>query len=225
MSVDGVIRRYIPEDSKAALSMKQRKSVYWYVHYFGYVERTRATSALSLIKRRRISSQHLEQPEILLVEDIDLDQCKALCAEYPATLHPVLSAEHIIRFDEIHSTSNSVDAIRQDLKLRYPRAGIKVQSSDKLMVVEAEFLDDAPMVDDNERALHLDFTVETSQLSKFGPPRGGRGFREDVFQQLDALNTWKLMSVRMSCFELDTNLCKTLAYCSVSHNALANCRI
>lgn len=35
MSLDDVIRRYIPEDSKAALSLKQRKSVCWYVHYFG----------------------------------------------------------------------------------------------------------------------------------------------------------------------------------------------
>lgn len=177
-----------------------------------------------MINQRRNVSQHPGRPEILLVEDIDLDQCKALCAEYPATLHPVLLANHIIRFDEIHSTSDSVDAIRQDLKLRYPRAGITVQSSDKFMFVGAKTLDDAPMADDDKRGFHLDFTVENSQRSEAGLLIDGRDSRNDVFQ-LDALGNWRLISARMSCFKLATNLCKALA-CRLSfHEALANCHV
>lgn len=153
-----------------------------------------------MIETRWNSSANRGRPEILLVENIDLDQCKALCAKYPVTLHPMLLAKHIIRFDEINSTSDSIDAIRKDLKLRYPTAGIKVQSwGDKIMVVGARDLGYSPMVNENGCGLHLDFTVETPQQSEVGPPRGGRGFREDVFQP-DKLNIWRLISVRKSCY-------------------------
>lgn len=224
MSFADTLRRHIPEDSKAALSMRQRRGTCWYLRSPGYVKRSIASSALSLIKDWRAIASHRGQPEILLVEDIDLDTCKALCEEYPEALDPVLLARHIIRFDEIHSTSDSVDAIEQSLKLRYPRAGIKVETSDKLILIRATSLDHGPVADENGRGAYLDFTVETSQQSEFGPLRGRMDMREDVFR-LDALGKWRLISARMSCFKLDTNLCKTLA-CRLSfHDSLADCHI
>ena len=152
----------------------------------------------------------------LLIQDINLDWCEALCAQYPEAVHPELLVQHIIRFDEITTILGDTEAVERDLTMRYPDAGIEVMasSSGNFMAVSTKI----PLfyrVHDANR-FHLDFTVETSsgeahkhlhELQR-GTLIRGPYCRQDILER-DNLNKWRRISMHMSCFRLEANLCKT----------------
>jgi hypothetical protein len=128
LSMEETLKRYIPDDSDMARSIKQQKTQVWSIaeddHWWHEGE-------LNLDRLRKLQVQSTEGYIVLFIQDSNLDWCKALCAEYPGVLSPEDLAEHVIRFDGLPSTHLEWDprGIGEKLGSLYPTAKIRVQPS------------------------------------------------------------------------------------------------
>jgi hypothetical protein len=212
LSMEETLKRYIPDDSDMARSIKQRKTQVWSIaegdHWWHEGE-------LNLDRLRKLQVQSTEGYIVLFIQDSNLDWCKALCAEYPGVLSPEDLAEHVIRFDGLPSTHLEWDPrdIGEKLGSLYPTAKIRVQPSSNLLCTQVT----AERAESETSGFHLDVAsgISSSEHKRHVPsllvPDTTSRFRRDVFSK-DASNTWRRISSRMSCVRLKAAaLCKIAA--------------
>jgi hypothetical protein len=215
-SLEDTNRKYVPDGSGLALSMEQRKSTLRFIGSKGFDWGDQKMSDFSEVDGLRAMSNRDMQPgqsSILIITDINIDLCKVLCARYPGALHPEHLAGHIIRYDGLVSEYENTELTERDLATRYPGAGNRMSSMGNLIAMQR------PNSEKPEgSAIHLRFVVETldgnahnvlNLMNRFDELKVAHGvpFRQDVFQR-DELNKWRCISMHMSCFLLDSDLCK-----------------
>jgi hypothetical protein len=190
LSMEETLRKYIPDDSELAASIKQRESKLWVVGDSGN-EWPVTDLDLDYVKVR-FMGKSAEAGIILFIQDINLDWCKKLCEKYPKVLSPQILAEHVIRFDELpptHESRQNRKDIEECLQLLYPNTLI-LQSPDFMSIHM-----DHGSTQSNTNGFHFD--VENKM-----PCLDAKRFRQDVLSR-DTSNTWKRISSRMTCVQLE----------------------
>jgi hypothetical protein len=216
LSLEDTIRKYIPDDTHAAFSLKQRESSVWFVQDHGSVWPSGSNLEWDLIDPERNFSKGIGQSSALVIHDINLDLCKALCERFEATLHPELLAGHIIRFDEVTSILGNAQVVERDLAIRYPDAKIEVYASGNYMAVQMAGSGDPLTSTAEENAFNLNLTFQASRdkarahlsnlnfrnfMLKNAP------FRQDRFEK-NEINQWTRIIVHITCFRLEAEFCK-----------------
>jgi hypothetical protein len=210
-SLEATIRKYIPDKSELAISLELRET---YAYIFGNNTQgsTNVQSDLECIDGYLTQQEAREGPSLLVIQDANIHWAKALCAKYPEALSPEILAGYLIRFDKIPSTYGKTDAIGSYLEKLYPDAGFRVDLSGGFMLVER-----SDTWQGLENRFNLDFVVgsyhgDTSThlsaeaLDSFSTNKPGT--RSDVFER-DEQNSWRRISVHLSCIRLAVDFRKT----------------
>ncbi|KAM0717871.1 hypothetical protein Q7P37_006203 [Cladosporium fusiforme] len=211
MSFEDTLWKYIPEDSDLALSIKQRKCVYSF----------RGDNSFTLGPEEAVLSAHevlgyfsdLYGPSspihrTLIIQDINLDWCKALCSGFPGAIDPDFIARHIIHFDKLPAVYEMED-LQNDLTKRYPHAGTSIESSGNFLGVQMSLSNYAI----GGNGFHIDLQIEPSSSEAQQHIRYLRNARPfasqwDFFER-DESNKWRRRSTRVSCCRLEECFCKS----------------
>ena len=216
LSLEDTIRKYIPDGSHPALSLKQRKSSLWFVEDDGVAWPPIENLDFEVIDRYRAPLKLLGRSSVLAIHDINLDWCQALRARYRAALHPELLAGHIIRFDEISSAQGDAQDIELDLLTRYPDAKIMAYSSNNFIAVQMTGSGESVTFTAGESAFRLGVTFQASRgkaherlvdLYRSAAMLRDVPFRQDRFEK-DEFNRWRRISACITCFRLEADFCK-----------------
>lgn len=212
LSLEDTIRKYIPDESDLALAFKERKSRSWMVNDQGIIP----TSDKYLMDSFRTSSRRSKQLELLIIQDVNLDWCKALCAKYKAALDPEIIMGHIVRFDKISPAVDDAQAVESDLAGRYPGLRFGMCSSGNFTAFEAIGPASSPSFAADGSKFRLNLVVEASR----GKAREHLSevrikhpfFWKSVFRQMilksDSLNEQRRISAWVSCLRLEADFCK-----------------
>jgi len=136
MSLEDVIRRRIPDDSELGRSIRQRCSFFSAVSHDG----TQIPGDPRYFDLDVVRSE-LQRKGSLIIEDINVDCGKTLCAAYPGVLHPEIMAEHIVRFDEISAVPGIEAEVVRSLESCYPDAEFKAEILGDSMTVQTGGVD------------------------------------------------------------------------------------
>lgn len=200
----------MPKDSEVTRSIVQRKSSIRYLNEKGAEWGPQDTLDLDQIGTLPGCTETVLRGT-LIVQDINLEWCKTLCAKYPVALCPELLAEHTIRFDDVLASHKNIADTKKALASRYPNARIDLESSGDFIAVRTT----CSRASSNTNGFHLDLKVailsgEVQSYSHLMNTVFKRvNVRRDVFSR-DFSNTWRRISSRMSCFQLEPSFCKTI---------------
>lgn len=149
LSLEDTIRKYVPDGSDLAISLRQRETTACIVQD-GYQFATKNSETDELLDM----AEACKRPSLLVIQDANIHWSKALRAKYPNSLTPELLAGHIIRFDKIPSTYGETYSIEGRLATLYPDARFKVSSSGSFMSVDM-----VDTITQEEHRFSLDFIV------------------------------------------------------------------
>jgi hypothetical protein len=212
LSLEDTIRKYIPDLSDSALATKERKSRCWMVNDQDIIP----TSDKYLIDSIRTSSRRSKRLDLLIIQDVNLDWCKALCAKYKAALDPETIMGHIVRFDKISPATDDAQAVESDLARRYPGLRFQTCSSGNFTATQANRSSYSQPFAIDESNLRLNLVVEASRgkarehLSKLRLEDQlfwDLSVRQEILE-LDDLNEQRRISAQVSCFRLEADFCK-----------------
>ena len=212
LSLEDTIRKYIPDDSDLALAFKKRKSRFWMVND----QEITLTDDEDLMDSFQTSSRRSKQLELLIIQDVNLDWCKALCAKYKAALDPETIMGHIVRFDKISPATDDAQAVESDLARRYPGLTFGTCSFGNFTSIKANRSADSEPFATDESKFRLNLVVEASRskarehlssLKIIDLLFCNSPVRQEILE-LDDLNEQRRISAQVSCFRLEADFCK-----------------
>jgi hypothetical protein len=216
LSLEDTIRKYIPHQSDLALAFKERKTRFWAMNDQHYISESSEYCGLDLVDTFRSSASRSKQLNLLIIQDVNFDWCKALCARYKAALDLEIIMGHIVRFDEISSAMDNAQAVKSDLARRYPSLRFEVYPSGNLTAIEAIVSADYQSFATDESKFRLNLVVEasrgkarehSSELGNKIPFFWKSAVRQEILES-DGLNEQRRVSARVSCLRLEADFCK-----------------
>jgi hypothetical protein len=212
LSLEDTIRKYIPDDSDLALAFKKRKSRFWMVND----QEITLMDDEDLMDSFQTSSRRSKQLELLIIQDVNLDCYKALCAKYKAALDQENIMGHIVRFDKISPAMDNAQAVESDLAGRYPGLTFGTWSSGNFTAIQATSSADSQPFATDESNFRFNLVVEASRakarehLSRLRIRHlffWGSSVRQEILE-LDDLNEQRRISAQVSCVRLEADFCK-----------------
>lgn len=216
-SATDILSRFIPKDCVLRSSIQKRHSSLWLVNDCKETYENSFGPGNSVPLRTTFQDLKplIETGSVLIIEDLSIDTCEALVAEYPC-LDQAFLIQHMLRLDEA-ITGNSLEELEMEIRRYHPssdglsigfsqdRTGISISLDLQISVQDQHCfhldLDHGQWTEGRDRLNMVEAMVHTSPESRWSK------CRKNTFSKTRD-GTWTRTSTRISCCRLLEMSCK-----------------